>query len=765
MVVQQGRLKEKDKVSKEEIMNAVRFGADTVFRSEESTITDDDIDIILERGKAKTKELAEKIQKAEKGDLLDFRLDGGVSAQTFEGIDYSDKGLRDHLRMLAADSMGKRERRPPPSSYNPIITSKKSMVVNNQRIKLPKALRIPQMEDHHFYNRERLLELGKLEFENYAALRETNSVPPKEIIEREKSLLPPEIAQEKRELLAEGFGTWSRSQYYHFIKACAKFGRDDILSIANDMDMPVEEVQPYSAAFWEYGPTELESEWERVVANIERGEKKLAKQKKLSGLLTKFVSTFKDPRNDMVFANKGTTHFALEQDRALLCAVEKHGYGNWESVREDIRTDDRLKFQHSVQGMTVQAIAKRVDYRMRQMEKELEAREKSLKSKRPPNVVAAQKSIEAIKAMDMWDIQAREAQLEGEKPPPLTDLPVEARTIMKDRLKERYASETRLREIEVQVQRALGVADETRQQIYNGAQYVNYSNITLKPGGQTTSSAEKKANVSTVKDGVELEEKINPKILKVKPCNTCHACTHYTTKLCERRLEVRDKLLAQASSPRKSDSSKPKTKKKRKAETAPKKKTTSPSKAKASPTAIPTHTAKKAKLMNKTADGQLKSRITSQGNKRMVVPEDLVPDLCRRISAHGTGERIKLIEKFAEDHPGVSMRQITFKFSELATRSRPSCIDKPPKNAKKGGRSFMFYLRPAFYRHLAPEDRPENWEELAAEDEEKMVLEKQAAEQKAAEKAKTDVGQQTAGNATEDNDNSKSPASPMDVET
>lgn len=89
MVVQQGRLKDKDnKVSKGEILAAIRFGADTVFRSEESTITDEDIDVILERGKAKTKEMAEKITKAEKGDLLDFRLDGGISAQTFEGVDY-----------------------------------------------------------------------------------------------------------------------------------------------------------------------------------------------------------------------------------------------------------------------------------------------------------------------------------------------------------------------------------------------------------------------------------------------------------------------------------------------------------------------------------------------------------------------------------------------------------------------------------------------------------------------------------------------------
>jgi len=235
-------------------------GADTIFRSEESTITDDDIDVILERGAARTKELADKIQKADKGDLLDFRLDGGIATQTFEGIDYSDKELRDHLRMLAADSMGKRERRPPPKDYQPIIQSKKSMFVNNKKIKLPKTLRIPSMEDHHFYNRERLLELGKLEFETYAHLREVGQLPPREILEHKRSLLPGELAQEKIELLDEGFGDWTKSQCYLFVKANAKYGRDDIANIASDMDKQEEEVAAYSNAFFKFGPTELKKE-------------------------------------------------------------------------------------------------------------------------------------------------------------------------------------------------------------------------------------------------------------------------------------------------------------------------------------------------------------------------------------------------------------------------------------------------------------------------------------------------------------------------
>lgn len=40
-------------------------------------------------GRKRTAEITEKLQAADKGDLLDFRMDGGMSAQVFEGQDYS----------------------------------------------------------------------------------------------------------------------------------------------------------------------------------------------------------------------------------------------------------------------------------------------------------------------------------------------------------------------------------------------------------------------------------------------------------------------------------------------------------------------------------------------------------------------------------------------------------------------------------------------------------------------------------------------------
>jgi SWI/SNF-related matrix-associated actin-dependent regulator of chromatin subfamily A member 5 len=60
-------LQEKEKkLSKQDLLETLRFGADKVFRSKESTITDADIDLILEEGRKRTEEMNEKLQIAEK---------------------------------------------------------------------------------------------------------------------------------------------------------------------------------------------------------------------------------------------------------------------------------------------------------------------------------------------------------------------------------------------------------------------------------------------------------------------------------------------------------------------------------------------------------------------------------------------------------------------------------------------------------------------------------------------------------------------------
>lgn len=299
------------------------------------------------------------------------------------------------------------------------------------------------------------------------------------------------------------------------------FGRDDFVSIATEMDLPVDVIKAYSRSFWEYGPTELKSdEWERVKTQIEKGEQKIAKKRLQEELLSKFVRTFDDPKKDMVFANKGTQHFALEQDRAILCAVEKHGYGNWNAVREELHNDTSLLFQHTVQGMNINEIAKRCDYRMRQMEKELETREKKLSSMKPAHVEAAETALEAIKNMEAWESEAKMMQMQGEPAPSIESFVKKGLDTLCDYLKERRLCVDKLREVETQLRGCKIMADETKEGILRGDHYVNYSHISLKAGGPKAG-----LNKSGSGYGVDLEARINTAVLAIPECGECKVCS------------------------------------------------------------------------------------------------------------------------------------------------------------------------------------------------------------------------------------------------
>ena len=335
MVVQQGRLGTKDKLSSDELLAAIRFGADKIFKSKDSSITDDDIDIILDSGKRRTQELNDKLQAAKKGDMLDFKLDGGLSAQTFEGVDYA-KNAQFTEELLGIIDMGKRERRS--VKYNENQLHKQQMTQQGERkkkskskkeIKLPKMLRLPRMEDWQMFDREALYALQEVEEQSFRALsaemlagettssklnsetkkseveHSTNEGSVKEAVqnlteeeptgdtgmtkeskderERQKTeinldALPPLLGEKQLEkkilLLSEGFADWSRHHYSSFVKASGKYGRSNYAKIAIDVNKPVSAVKAYAEAFFDenFGKKRFPgTEYDRVVKLMEKG--------------------------------------------------------------------------------------------------------------------------------------------------------------------------------------------------------------------------------------------------------------------------------------------------------------------------------------------------------------------------------------------------------------------------------------------------------------------------------------------------------------
>jgi len=140
----------------------------------------------------------------------------------------------------------------------------------------------------------------------------------------------------------------------------------------------------------------------------------------------------------------------------------------------------------------------------------------------------------------------------------------------------------------------------------------------------------------------------------------------------------------------------------------------------------------------KKGPGKAPGRGPGKGSVPMAIPDDLLPEYCRRITAEGTDARMDVINGIAQDHPQVSIRQSTIKFVDLTTKDRPSCLGDMQREDRKGmgkGRKVKFYLRPKFYHMLDENARPEGWEEAARQDE---LLWQEELEAKAKTKAKNE---------------------------
>ncbi|GKY95565.1 hypothetical protein MPSEU_000518000 [Mayamaea pseudoterrestris] len=394
MVVQQGRLKDKDKLSRDELLAAVRFGADKIFKSKDSSITDDDIDLILDAGKRKTQELNDKLQAADKGDLLDFKLDGS-SVQTFEGVDYSANAIahaRAEADMLNIFDIGKRERKEANYNENSLYqqqmassgtcTAKKS---KKKVFRLPKHLRLPRMEEWQMYDRESLLKIQEEEEAAFKALPEEDqkaaidklhqkslddheSFPQKEA-DGQAFELSPLISSEKQtlkeKLLSEGFSGWLRTHFNAFVKACAHYGRHEYQKIAAEVGKSEQDVKVFANAFWgELGRARFSAhEYDRAVKMIERGEKKISEIGELEGGIRVLVSLFDNPWQELEFSyvNCRDKMFSFEEDRHLICWMRKYGYGQWQAIRMAIRRNPLFRFDYFFRSLPIDQLIRRCE--------------------------------------------------------------------------------------------------------------------------------------------------------------------------------------------------------------------------------------------------------------------------------------------------------------------------------------------------------------------------------------------------------------------
>lgn len=183
------------------------------------------------------------------------------------------------------------------------------------------------MEDHQFFDRDRLNELQAEETRLFDSLVERGEAPTAGAIAKYIAL-PPELHEEKTQLIAAAFGDWTKVHFNNFIRASAKHGRHEAEKIAKDVGRPLSEVQRYIEVFWSRGSNVFSSaDWDRYTKQIEKGEKRLEEISRLTNATSKLINMFDDPWEELTFKNVGNQGriFNAVEDRFLLCLTHLHG--------------------------------------------------------------------------------------------------------------------------------------------------------------------------------------------------------------------------------------------------------------------------------------------------------------------------------------------------------------------------------------------------------------------------------------------------------
>ncbi|KAK5582150.1 hypothetical protein RB653_003733 [Dictyostelium firmibasis] len=384
LVIQQGRLVEANKNAKpEELLAMLRFGADDIFKSKSSTITDEDIDSILKKGEEKTEQLNSKVKDLA-ANPLKFQSDGNL--YMFDGVNYKNTHASSGYwaetlkreRKTVAGTVAEEEAVPP-----------KPVIKRERRFNKPKQTPI---YDFQFYS-SRLTQLYEKENEAYNKKVEWYDQKDKgELPEEEEEPDFGDLSKEEQDLKEKliktgGFGDWSKTDFRTFIRGCELYGRKAYQSIAEEVQTKTEkEVQQYSQAFWRKH-SEV-ADHEKLIARIEKGEERIMKYKETQDSLNYKINKYKNPwvQLKIQYGLKKNKNYNDEEDIFLVCMCHRLGYGAFEELKEEIRKSPQFRFDWFIQTRTCQELKARVDqllkYIIKEHQEEMEAAREAEKRKK-----------------------------------------------------------------------------------------------------------------------------------------------------------------------------------------------------------------------------------------------------------------------------------------------------------------------------------------------------------------------------------------------
>ncbi|ODV79301.1 uncharacterized protein CANTADRAFT_51298 [Suhomyces tanzawaensis NRRL Y-17324] len=405
LVIQQGRQTNSNNNvgnSKDDLVGMIQHGAKEVFEAKkgQSTILDDDIEAILQRGAEKTANLNAKFGQLGLDDLQNFTSDS--STYEWNGQNFAKKENSGKLG-FAWINPSKRERKENVYSidnyYKDVL---KIPSASSNSARLPRAPKLYNIQDHQFFPQglPELLEREQLAFKKEIGYRftvgdfgdsdeEFLAEEYKQDVSREQKRareqkkvdevvpLTEEENELKAKLLAESFHNWSRRDFTNFIHASAKYGRDNYEKIAEALgNKTKEDTEKYVKKFWE-DYKRIEG-YDKYLTQIESSEKKYTKLMNQQKFLALKMELVADPFEDLKIQyppNNSKRVYSKTEDRFILCCVHKFGLFSEnlsEKVKEEIMASDLFKFDWYMLSRTPQEIGRRINTLLLAITREME---------------------------------------------------------------------------------------------------------------------------------------------------------------------------------------------------------------------------------------------------------------------------------------------------------------------------------------------------------------------------------------------------------
>ncbi|KAF0990376.1 hypothetical protein HZS_6206, partial [Henneguya salminicola] len=388
IVIQQGRLVDQNaKVSDQEIYNMIRHDAETIFASTDINITDEDIDAILAKAETKSEEQITKLQQLGEDGLRNFSLDQPDFIYNFEGENYQLKQKAPSYNTIWIEPP-KRERK---ANYGVDAYYKDVMNEKSQpRASVHKPLKQPVIHDFQFYPKLlwKLLERENLAYQKSVGYQvefgvdsEDEKIESDKISELQKKIdeaepLTVEQVEEKERLLSQGFSNWNRKEFNQFLRSVEKFGRDDIKTIAMEIETKShDDVKLYSDVFWSRYK-EL-TDYEKIEQQIQKGEAKQQRTKELKEMLKKKLGRYDDPWYQLRIhygTNKGRG-FTEDEDRFMICMLHQIGIEKedvYERLRNSLRVTPTFRMDWFIKSRSIGDLQRRCNTLIAMIQRELE---------------------------------------------------------------------------------------------------------------------------------------------------------------------------------------------------------------------------------------------------------------------------------------------------------------------------------------------------------------------------------------------------------